>query len=81
MAEIEGVLSVRDLHIWSLSGDTTALSAHVVLRRIEGWELVLARLRGLLDGRFGISHVTLQPEPVEVVVPIPEGSRGRPTGR
>ena len=78
MAEIEGVLSVHDLHIWSLSGDTTALSAHVVLRRIEGWELVLARLRGLLDGRFGISHVTLQPEPVEVAVQIPEGSRGRP---
>lgn len=73
MAGVEGVLSVHDLHIWSLSGDTTALSAHVVLRRIEGWEVILARLRELLDRRFGISHVTLQPESVEVAVRFAEG--------
>ncbi len=70
MAGTEGVLSVHDLHVWSLSAETIALSAHVVLRRIDGWEPILARLRGLLAERFGIEHVTLQPEPVETIVRI-----------
>lgn len=70
MAGVDGVLSVHDLHIWSLSAETTALSAHVVLRRIDGWEPVLGRLRELLAGRFGIEHVTLQPEPLEAIVQI-----------
>jgi cobalt-zinc-cadmium efflux system protein len=81
MARVEGVLSVHDLHIWSVSAETTALSAHVVLQRIDGWHAVLARLRGLLADRFGIEHVTLQPEPVETIVPLrrrTERGRGAP---
>jgi len=76
MAEVEDVLSVHDLHIWSLSAETTALSAHVVLRRIDDWQPVLGRLRELLDERFGIEHVTLQPEPVETIVRIGRGGEG-----
>lgn len=68
MASTEHVIEVHDLHIWSLSGETTALSAHVVVRRIDDWEPVLASLKHLLDERFGIGHVTLQPEPVETIV-------------
>jgi cobalt-zinc-cadmium efflux system protein len=70
MAGVEGVLSVHDLHIWSLSGETTALSAHVVLRRIEDWDPVHGRLRSLLAERFAIGHATLQPEPQETIVRI-----------
>jgi cobalt-zinc-cadmium efflux system protein len=70
MAGADGVISVHDLHIWSVSADTTALSAHVVLRRIDDWEPVLARLRDLLAQRYRIEHVTLQPEPVEIIVPF-----------
>lgn len=77
MAGVEGVLSIHDLHIWSLSAETTALSAHVVLRRIDQWEPVLARLRDLLAQRFGIEHVTLQPEPVETIVRLEGLSGGR----
>ncbi|MCG6860461.1 MAG: hypothetical protein LJE70_04155, partial [Chromatiaceae bacterium] len=51
-------------------------SAHVVLRRIDGWEPVLGRLRELLAERFGIEHVTLQPEPVETIVRIDRMSAG-----
>ncbi|MCG6895637.1 MAG: cation diffusion facilitator family transporter [Thiocapsa sp.] len=74
MAGVEGVLSVHDLHIWSLTGETTVLSAHVVLQRIDGWRAVLGQLQELLAERFGIAHVTLQPEPVETIVRI--GSKG-----
>jgi cobalt-zinc-cadmium efflux system protein len=71
MADSEGVRSVHDLHIWAVSGETTALSAHVVVRRIDDWQPVLARLRGLLAERYGIEHVTLQPEPIETIVAFP----------
>jgi len=70
MAAAEGVMSVHDLHIWSLSAETTALSAHVVVQRIDQWPGVLWRLRELLSERFGIDHVTLQPEPLETVVEL-----------
>jgi cobalt-zinc-cadmium efflux system protein len=70
MAGTEGVLSVHDLHIWSLSAETTALSAHVVVQRIDEWQAVLWRLRKLLSEHFGIEHVTLQPEPLETLVEL-----------
>jgi Co/Zn/Cd efflux system component len=81
MARVEGVLSVHDLHIWSLCAESAALSAHVVLRRIDGWEPDLQRLRELLAERFGIEHVTLQPEPVETMVRIRRGRRGQTEDR
>ena len=34
MARVEGVVSVHDLHVWTLSGSRTALSAHVVVRSL-----------------------------------------------
>ena len=62
MASVEGVTSVHDLHIWNLDSRETALSAHVVLMRAEDWPAVLPRLQSLLAARFGIGHITLQPE-------------------
>jgi len=75
MARQEGVASVHDLHIWTLSGSRVALSAHVVVRDLAQWDQTLRRLQGLLHARFGIEHVTLQPEPsapAEVRVPVPD---------
>jgi len=62
MARVEGVVSVHDLHVWTLSGSRTALSAHVVVRSMAQWERTLAELQRRLHERFGIDHVTLQPE-------------------
>src|SRR5438445_10886183 len=62
MARIDGVLSVHDLHVWTLSGSRTALSAHVVVRNIGLWERTRQELQSRLQERFGIDHVTLQPE-------------------
>lgn len=77
MAGVEGVRSVHDLHIWSLSGETRALSAHVVLRRMEDWAGVLAGLRTLLAERFHIDHITLQPETQETSVAFDPRARVR----
>jgi cobalt-zinc-cadmium efflux system protein len=62
MARVEGVVSVHDLHVWLLSGSRTALSAHVVVRSMAHWDGVLAQLQTRLHDKFGIDHVTLQPE-------------------
>jgi cobalt-zinc-cadmium efflux system protein len=62
MARVEGVLSVHDLHVWTLSGSRTALSAHVVVRSLGEWDRMLGDLQVRLHAAFGIDHVTLQPE-------------------
>jgi cobalt-zinc-cadmium efflux system protein len=62
MARQEGVVSVHDLHVWTLSGSRVALSAHVVVSDLARWDRTLHQLQHLLRERFGIEHVTLQPE-------------------
>lgn len=62
MARIENVISVHDLHIWSLSSQRTALSAHVVLRHMDDWDRILPETLDMLRQEFKIEHATLQPE-------------------
>jgi cobalt-zinc-cadmium efflux system protein len=62
MAKVEGVTSVHDLHVWSLTAERIALSAHVVVEPLDDWPATLERLRSLLSQRYRIEHVTLQPE-------------------
>lgn len=62
MAQVPGVVSVHDLHIWTVASGMPALSAHVVLRDIGDWNSTLAQLRELLRHDYAIDHVTLQPE-------------------
>jgi cobalt-zinc-cadmium efflux system protein len=62
MAGVEGVLSVHDLHVWTLSGSRAALSAHVMVKSLQHWETTLPELQHRLHEKFGIDHVTLQPE-------------------
>ncbi|HUF21106.1 MAG TPA: cation diffusion facilitator family transporter [Burkholderiales bacterium] len=62
MAQAQGVRSVHDLHIWNISSGQIALSAHVDIDEIGQWPATLELLRIALRERFGIEHVTLQPE-------------------
>jgi cobalt-zinc-cadmium efflux system protein len=62
MASVEGVISVHDLHVWTLSGSRSALSAHVMVRSLQHWDKTLHALQTRLHEKFGIDHVTLQPE-------------------
>jgi len=62
MARVQGVVSVHDLHVWTLSGSRIALSAHVVVRSFGEWDRMLVDLQHRLHEAFGIDHVTLQPE-------------------
>ena len=64
MREVTGVTEVHDLHIWTVSPGYEALSAHAVLdeRSFPAADGVLADLRQMLAGRFGIQHTTIQVE-------------------
>jgi cobalt-zinc-cadmium efflux system protein len=61
LAAVPGVMSVHDLHVWTLSSNRVALSAHLVVEDFAAWPDVLAAARDLLQHQ-GIAHVTLQPE-------------------
>ncbi|MCX7126012.1 MAG: cation diffusion facilitator family transporter, partial [Gammaproteobacteria bacterium] len=60
---VAGVLDIHDLHIWTLSSGSIALSAHVNIHEISDWKIILNKLSKLLDKNHHIHHVTLQPEP------------------
>jgi cobalt-zinc-cadmium efflux system protein len=78
IAGVEGVRSVHDLHVWSLSASRYALSAHVVVASLAEWEPILGRIRALLRESFGIDHVTLQPETGEQRIALEVLQAGRP---
>jgi cobalt-zinc-cadmium efflux system protein len=58
----EGVLSVHDLHIWTVTSGFGALAAHIVVAADCDRDLARARIELLLHERFGIDHTTLQME-------------------
>ncbi|MDQ2773707.1 MAG: cation diffusion facilitator family transporter [Acidobacteriota bacterium] len=69
MSEIEGVLDVHDLHIWSLGSSTHALSSHVLIEDMppSSSDCILKRIHEVLC-TFQIHHSTIQFEHVPCVV-------------
>lgn len=63
MSTLKDVKAIHDLHIWTLSSGTIALSAHVDIHELSSWQNILAELMKLLKETYDIDHVTLQPEP------------------
>ena len=70
MRDVEGVLDVHDLHIWSLGSSTHALSCHVQIEDVppSASDAILRRLNALLASRFHIHHTTVQFEHVSCVI-------------
>jgi cobalt-zinc-cadmium efflux system protein len=64
---------VHDLHVWTLSSGSIALSAHLEIRDLADWPDILAAARHAMDDRHAIHHVTLQPE-VLTAQPLVRGS-------
>lgn len=65
----EGVISVHDLHAWSLTQGFEALSAHLVVDDTSKREKLINDIKTQLSGKFKISHVTLQLETEECEAP------------
>jgi cobalt-zinc-cadmium efflux system protein len=65
IAEVDGVDAVHDLHVWSLSSEVRALSAHIVLSghpTLEEAQVVGERVKRTIREPFAIAHATLELE-------------------
>jgi cobalt-zinc-cadmium efflux system protein len=60
LAASPGVREVHDLHLWEITSDFPALSAHVLVDVDEDCHRKRRALEQLLHERFAIDHVTLQ---------------------
>jgi cobalt-zinc-cadmium efflux system protein len=57
-----GVAVVHDLHVWSLSTTSIALTAHLVMPDGHPGDAFLDQVADDLEDRFGVAHSTLQIE-------------------
>jgi cobalt-zinc-cadmium efflux system protein len=64
MRQVEGVDSVHDLHVWTITSGFDAMSGHVRSNGRPSQE-VLHDLRHMLHEQFGIEHMTLQVEAID----------------
>jgi cobalt-zinc-cadmium efflux system protein len=62
--EVDGVLDVHDLHVWSLASGIIAASCHILVSEgsIRTGQQVLAKVVDRLKESFSISHTTVQVE-------------------
>ena len=63
MGEIDGVVDVHDLHVWTLTSEMEVVTAHLVVTAGTETHGVLDRARALLSEGYGIDHATFQVEP------------------
>ena len=56
------IRDVHHLHVWTVSSNTLALSAHVEVDSMANWKDALERLLDVVDSKFDIDHPTFQPE-------------------
>ncbi len=66
LGKVPGVIGLHDLHLWTVSSGFPALACHVEIDDPALAEDVLMRATEQLQRRFGIQHVTLQPETTAV---------------
>jgi cobalt-zinc-cadmium efflux system protein len=67
ITELDGVLGVHDLHVWSLTQNLRSMSAHILTKDISvstGAE-IQGRINELVYHRYNIAHATLQLECVD----------------
>jgi len=59
---LDGVCSVHDLHVWTITTGLVAMSGHVTVEPGDFTPAKTAEIRKLVHDRFGIDHATIQLE-------------------
>jgi cobalt-zinc-cadmium efflux system protein len=64
LKELDGVVDVHDLHVWTISTGMDALSGHVVVRdqMLSEANKLLSEINTVLAERYNITHTTIQME-------------------
>ena len=67
ITEVDGVLGVHDLHVWSLTRNLRTMSAHILTEdiSISAGTRIQSTINELVYHRYNISHATLQLECVD----------------
>jgi cobalt-zinc-cadmium efflux system protein len=64
--DTQGVAGVHDLHVWTISSGIDALSAHISHDETVVHSDLLADVRRKLHDSFGIDHLTIQMETIDL---------------
>ncbi len=85
LLRVPGVAAVHDLHVWQMTSERAALSAHLLIAEPTQWPQTLAAAQRVLADQFHIDHVTLQPtwhQPLtgKRVIPVRPVSSGENSG-
>jgi cobalt-zinc-cadmium efflux system protein len=64
IGEVDGVLDVHDLHVWTVGPGVVACSCHILVaeQAISSGQQVLRAVIAALDNKFHINHTTVQVE-------------------
>ncbi len=62
ISEIPSVVEVHDLHIWAMSSNDVALSAHVVIKQADPENRVIQAITQTMNQKYHIHHSTVQIE-------------------
>lgn len=64
LKEVQGIVDVKDIHVWSLSMETLAMTAHICITEanMELYESTIHKVQHILKDQFGIEHSAIQIE-------------------
>jgi cobalt-zinc-cadmium efflux system protein len=64
LKQLNGVVDIHDLHVWTISTGMVALSGHIVVQdqMLSQSSKLLDEIRKLLSERYNITHTTIQLE-------------------
>jgi cobalt-zinc-cadmium efflux system protein len=62
LEEIEGVLDVHDLHIWTITSGLDSLSCHLLIKDEKEGQDILQQAVHKIEDKFKIKHTTIQVE-------------------
>ncbi|MXX86273.1 MAG: cation transporter [Acidobacteria bacterium] len=66
LLSLPGVIGIHDLHIWTVNSGFVSLTCHADIEADTSTDALLRSATQLLRERFGIRHVTIQPEVTRV---------------
>ncbi|ENH95691.1 cation (Co/Zn/Cd) efflux transporter [Gracilibacillus halophilus YIM-C55.5] len=62
LVQLDGVISIHDLHVWTITSNFPAFSCHMVVESDINRDVLLQQASKLLHDQFSLHHTTIQVE-------------------